>query len=186
MSKYPQIYALQDPITESIRYIGKAKNPAERFKKHLIESRSGRRSHYPVYQWMNKLSREGLLPKLIVLASSISMEWEILETEMISQHRQELGRTLLNVADGGDQPRCSDEQRKVNALKMNAVLDARGRHSPIKRGSTLAKAHYLKKRVAYYINHIDRMPKDKAESFLNKLRDAGAKRPDLFGEYRYL
>ena len=78
MSKYPQIYALQDPITETIRYIGKAKNPAERFKKHLIESRSGRRSHYPVYQWMNKLSREGLLPKLIVLASSISMEWEIL------------------------------------------------------------------------------------------------------------
>jgi hypothetical protein len=105
---------------------------------------------------------------------------------MISQHRQELGRELLNVADGGDQPCISDEQRKVNALKMNAVLDARGRHSPIKKGSTLARAHYLKKRVAYYINRIDSMPKDKAESFLNKLRDAGAKRPDLFGEYRYL
>jgi hypothetical protein len=186
MSKYPQIYALQDPITESIRYIGKAKNPAERLKKHLAELRSSRRSHYPVYQWMNKLSREGLLPKLIVLASSISDDWQILETEMISQHRQELGRELLNVADGGDQPCISDEQRKVNALKMNAVLDARGRHSPIKKGSTLARAHYLKKRVAYYINRIDSMPKDKAESFLNKLRDAGAKRPDLFGEYRYL
>ena len=135
---------------------------------------------------MNKLSREGLLPKLIVLASSVSDDWQILETEMISQHRQELGRELLNVADGGDQPCCSDEQRKVNALKMNAVLDARGRHNPIKRGSTLDRVHYLKKRVAYYINHIDMMPKDRAESFLNKLRDAGAKRPDLFGEYRYL
>ncbi len=186
MSKYPQIYALQDPITESIRYIGKAKNPAERFKKHLAELNSNRRSHYPVYQWMNKLLREGLLPKLIVLASSISDDWQILETEMISQHRQELGRTLLNVADGGDQPRCSDEQRRLNALKMHAVLDARGRHSPIKKGSILTRVHYLKKQMTFHLRYIDRMSPEKAESILNKLRDAGAKRPDLFGEYRYL
>jgi hypothetical protein len=179
MSKYPKIYALQDPITESIRYIGKAKNPAERFKKHLAELKSNRRSHYPIYQWMHKLLREGLLPKLIVLASSISDDWQILETEMISQHRQELGRTLLNVADGGDQPRISDEQRRLNALKMKATLDAR-------KGSTLARVHYLKKQMTFHLRYIDRMSPKKAESILNKLRDAGAKRPDLFGEYRYL
>lgn len=179
MSKYPQIYGLQDPITDEIRYVGKAKNPAERFKKHLRESKSNRRSHYPVYQWINKLSINGLLPNLVVLASSISDDWKHLEIAMISQLRQEMGRKLLNVADGGDQPRCSDEQRRKNAEKMNAVIASRN-------GSSLDRIHNLKRRVAYYINHIDDMPKHKAEAFLNKLRYAGAKRPDIFGEYRYL
>lgn len=186
MSKYPLIYGLQDPVTECIRYIGKARDPADRFKKHLREANSARRSHYPIYQWMNKLSKEGSVPKLVVLASSISDEWSLLEITMIAQYRQEVGRELLNVSDGGDQPHCSEEQRRDNALKMNAVVNARGRHSPVQKGSRQARIHYLKKMVAFHINRIDNMPKDKAESFLNKLRDAGAKRPDLFGEYRYL
>ena len=178
MSKYPQIYGLQDPITDEIRYVGKAKNPAERFKKHLKESKSNRRSHYPVYQWINRLSINGLLPNLVVLASSVSDDWKHLEIAMISQLRQEIGKRLLNVANGGDQPSCSDEQRKLNAVKMNATLNTRD--------DRLKRITYLKQRIAYYINHINDMSPTKAESFLSKLRYAGAKRPDIFGEYRYL
>jgi len=177
MSKYPQIYALQDPITESIRYIGKAKNPAERFKSHLREVKTGKRSHYPVYNWIAKLATKNLRPNLIVLASAVSEDWQSLEKIIIAQYREELGKSLLNVALGGDQPYCTPDQYRSNAFKLNEKL----RRDPL-----LLRIRYLKQQITNSMKYVNTMSPERREEFLDKLRDAGAKRPDLFGEYRYL
>lgn len=176
MSKYPQIYALQDPVTESIRYIGKAKNPAERFKAHLREAKSGKRS-YPVYYWIAKLATKNLCPNLIVLASAVSEDWQSLEKLMIDQYRNDLGKKLLNVALGGEQPFCTPKQYKANGHRLNERL---------KRDPFLLRVRYLKQQMRYHMKYIKQMSPVEAETIYAKLRYAGAKRPDIFGEYRYL
>jgi len=177
MSKYPQIYGLQDPITDEIRYVGKAKNPAERFKAHLREIKSANKAHYPVYRWIAKLATKNLLPNLVVLASAISNDWQSLEKIMIAQYRNDLGKKLLNVALGGEQPFCTPKQYKANGFKLNERL---------RRDSFLLRVRYLKQQMKAHMKYVKAMSPEEAETIYAKLRYAGAKRPDLFGEYRYL
>lgn len=66
------IYALRDPFTLDRRYIGKAKNPCDRYRKHMM----------PYYlrpdtyknRWLRKLIRAGVSPVLEILCEV--EEWE--------------------------------------------------------------------------------------------------------------
>jgi hypothetical protein len=109
-----QIYALLCPIAGDIRYIGKANNAAKRLASHKRDARMRRT---PVYDWMNKLKADGLEPILIVLEEAD--DWATSERQWIAAAREADCR-LLNLADGGDQPKSNPEQLRRAAATMNA------------------------------------------------------------------
>lgn len=111
------IYALCDPRTGGMRYIGKANNPDARLKSHL---RDARKRTTPVYRWINKLLREGVSPSMVVLAWT--HDWRAEERALIAKHRAG-GVRLLNVAEGGEEPACSHATRQANGRKVAACRD---------------------------------------------------------------
>jgi len=115
--KLVAIYALTEPGTDTVRYIGKANNPEARLKTHL---RDARRRDTPVCRWIRKLAKSNALPEMTILAWTD--EWQVEERKQISQHRA-IGCRLLNVAEGGDEPECSYETRAANGRKAAASRD---------------------------------------------------------------
>ncbi|MDH1341897.1 GIY-YIG nuclease family protein [Ectopseudomonas oleovorans] len=111
------IYALCDPGTGEIRYVGKASDPAARLKSHL---RDARRRATPVYRWINKLGRSSQQPTMRVLVWTD--DWRTDERRQITILRAE-GCRLLNVAEGGDEPACSPAVRAANGRKVASMRD---------------------------------------------------------------
>lgn len=91
------IYALNDPRTGRTRYVGKAKDPADRFKKHLVQIK--KRSHR--VHWLKELMSLGMKPVLEVLDEVPANQWEFWEKEYIRLYRA-LFPDLTNGTDGGD------------------------------------------------------------------------------------
>lgn len=158
------IYALCDPRTSEIRYIGKARKPDARLAGHLRETR--RRS--PLYSWIASLRAAGLTPTIRVMAVCAASEWMFEERRHIAWARA-LGPALLNLADGGDQPLCSKAVRAQNGRKVAAA-----RQSTPERRELWALKRNIGENLRKGI-----MP----EGAKAKLRAAAALAPELFGEY---
>ena len=109
-----EIYGIYD-ADGCLKYIGKAKNAQKRFKRHLQEHRR----KTPFYNWFRKAVSEGKTPTCKVLETCSDEEWQHEEKEHILQARLR-GERLLNLADGGDEPKQSREQRQQNARNTNA------------------------------------------------------------------
>ena len=92
------IYALGDPETGMIRYIGKSIRPWERLRNHINEPPSNcHRSH-----WIQSLKAKGLEPILNILESARgAWPWQEAEKFWIARGRA-LGWPLTNNTDGGD------------------------------------------------------------------------------------
>lgn len=162
-----EIYALIEPGTSEVRYIGKANNAQRRFNGHLRETRR----MTPVYCWIKALRLKGQLPGLIVIDVCNTENWCEVERVAIATARRD-GAKLLNLADGGDEPYCPVEVRAENGRK-NSILRS---DTPLK-----ARIYWLKKNMGDLLKrgHVSETAKD-------KLRYAARKRPDLFGEYASL
>ena len=106
--KATAIYALLDPRTGLVRYIGKTRNPAKRMEGHVSP---GRHSRTPVAKWSRMLRGEGLRPEMMVL--EWVDDWQSAERGWI-QHGRDEGVSLLNVAKGG--------------LDMAHIVEHRGRY----------------------------------------------------------
>lgn len=114
----PVIYGLCHPETGELRYIGKANDPLARLKSHL---RDARRRRTPVYDWINTLPD---LPELVIIYQCKSGErWEDFERSSIRIAR-EMGFRLLNLAEGGDQPIQTSEQRANAGRKAVMAREA--------------------------------------------------------------
>ena len=156
-----EIYALCDPKTDCIRYIGQSKDSGERLKRHI---RDARRRTTPVYLWISTLFAEGLSPVIKVL--------EVTENGNEAERRQiELSRArgdqLLNVSDGGAHIACTHEQRSAKGKIMNERLAA---------NKKLHQITKIKRQIASAIKEGHVTNETRA-----KLRYAAWKRPDLFG-----
>ncbi len=105
------IYALCDPDTGDIRYVGKAKNPKVRLKTHCNEHGNTRKC-----RWVAKLAREGKKPLLDILEQVDESVWEQAECNWIAYCR-ETGIDLLNHTSGGEGVSGLDEdaRKKVAA-----------------------------------------------------------------------
>jgi hypothetical protein len=158
-----EIYALCDPSTGAIRYVGKANNSRKRFAQHL---RDCRRRNSPVHVWLRKLAASGLTPSLRILA--LTFDWRKSERELIAVLRAR-GEALLNVAEGGDQPYCSPEQRAINGRKLAAAIHS----DPVRRRVWEIKRAVSSALREGYISNASRA----------KLRTAALKRPDLFAAF---
>lgn len=91
------IYGLIDPVTEQVRYVGKSQRPRERLANHLNERKPCHRTN-----WLQSLKRQGLRPKLVILAEVYPIApWQPAEQAWI-QYAREQGWPLTNSTDGGD------------------------------------------------------------------------------------
>lgn len=112
MAVAASIYALVDPDSGELRYIGKANSPASRLKTHISDARQRKR---PVHHWINKLLSQGKAPDMVVIRDGCK-DWKEDEKELIASGRA-AGYRLLNLAEGGDAPMCDKPTRQRNAIK---------------------------------------------------------------------
>lgn len=92
------IYALCEPDTGEVRYIGKAINPQLRLQRHLAPHALARRSHKN--SWLKNLLARGQSPMLCILQEAPLEEAYELEKWWIAVYRPN-GR-LTNATDGGE------------------------------------------------------------------------------------
>lgn len=99
MSKY-LVYALKDPRTQEIRYIGKSTSGMRRVLQHKNSSSLKKISHKN--NWIKSLLDSGLMYQIEILQNCSSNE-ETLQAEMywIKFHK-EAGANLTNLTDGGE------------------------------------------------------------------------------------
>ena len=92
------IYALCDPRTDEVRYVGKANNPKSRLRSHL-KPRDRTLTHKDC--WVASLAVLGLKPKMVILETVDADTWKAAECKWILHYRR-LGANLTNHSDGGD------------------------------------------------------------------------------------
>lgn len=92
------IYTLAHPITGEIRYIGKTKNPIERYKNHL-----NKRHNETSYKrnWIESIKNIGLKPIMEILDEVPEEEWKFWERFWINQFIS-WNFNLVNHTSGGD------------------------------------------------------------------------------------
>lgn len=90
------IYALCEPNSRTVRYIGKANDPKRRFQGHLHKS-----VKFNTYlgRWLRSLNGEK--PELVVLREVPIEQWEAAEERYIRLARG-LGMRVVNGSDGGE------------------------------------------------------------------------------------
>lgn len=155
------IYALCDPDTEDVRYIGKANDVAGRLKSHLNEKSTTRKA-----RWIQSLKRKGLKPSTVVLEEVSSDMWEDAEIRWIAHYRS-LGCDLCNHTDGGDglNNPTEDTRRKIGAWQRAEWDDPvkRERRMSImqspERRAKISAAHTGKKKSA---QHVANLPQNQA------------------------
>jgi predicted GIY-YIG superfamily endonuclease len=107
------IYALIDPNTQLIRYIGKSNDPQKRLYRHLKEKGTS----YKV-QWLRSLKTNGQIPEIQIIEEVLVSQWQKQECYWIAYYRQ-LGYDLANGTDGGDgvhgRKRTPEERARIGA-----------------------------------------------------------------------
>lgn len=94
------IYALCDPDTIAIRYVGKTVSPKTRVSSHMNNRNGTKYGMNPRENWLDKLKSEGKRPLLIILEETNEQEWQEKEREWIDRLIAQ-GIALLNVSGGG-------------------------------------------------------------------------------------
>lgn len=142
MEKY-LIYALLDPRTKCIRYVGKSSSGLQRPKAHGYPSRvSTSRTHRG--NWIRSLLEQGLMYEIVILETLSSGDLlEEAERRWIAQCRND-GCNLTNATDGGEGApgrKCADETRKkigaANAARLNTP-EARAKGAASRKGKKLS------------------------------------------------
>jgi len=92
------IYALKDPDTGEIRYVGKANNPEARLRNHIGKAKE-EKNHRA--NWIKSLMARGKFPVLEIIDESPEDEWPMLEAAYIQFYTEE-GCNLVNGTFGGE------------------------------------------------------------------------------------
>ena len=107
------IYALCNPDSEEIRYVGKSVDPFYRLWGHIHEARASKKvKNQQKSEWIKNLLLQGEKPKLKILEEVLTEEWEQKEIYWIDKCINE-GHKLLNITKGGKTGIVSDKCRKA-------------------------------------------------------------------------
>lgn len=140
------IYALSDPRTGAVRYVGWTINLRTRIRDHLKPSRLAGTQRRD--RWLKALGSAGLQPSVIIL-EHVAADWAAAERKWITHFRREAA-DLTNLTDGGegavgrrhtlDARRRMSEKRKGKKPSPLALLRAKEKNSGITRSpETIAK-----------------------------------------------
>lgn len=113
------IYALIDPISDEIRYIGKTKNIEKRYKQHLYPKK---RDNSKRAIWLKELKINGLKPKIKVIDIADESLWSDMEKLYIAEYSSD---ELLNSTKGGQDGSHSTET--IEKIKKGVSLAHKGR-----------------------------------------------------------
>jgi hypothetical protein len=91
------IYALLDPDTNDVRYIGKTNDMSRRLYTHC---RLDPKDNLKKVEWVASLKSNGKKPKMIVIEECTSDNWIEREKFWIAHYRS-LSDSLLNISGGG-------------------------------------------------------------------------------------
>lgn len=94
------IYALKEPDTGRIRYIGKTSDPGFRLRRHIAQARKGLEKYRKV-RWIRSLLDRGIEPAMEMIDETSESEWPMLEAAYIQFYRDE-GCDLVNSTCGGE------------------------------------------------------------------------------------
>lgn len=109
------IYALLDPLTNEIRYIGKTQNINRRYKQHI--NLNNIKTHTHRDNWIKKLINNNLYPIIEVLDEVPEDNWQFWEIHWIALIKS-WEFNLTNIGFGGEGGiRCSEETKKKISLK---------------------------------------------------------------------
>ncbi len=100
------IYALSDPRTSKVRYIGKSNWVEKRYINHLYAA-SRPNPSFHVFRWIRQLLDLGLKPGVEVLLEVPYKNWQEAEKFMIAHYKQFCD--LTNMSEGGDGDCLTDE-----------------------------------------------------------------------------
>ena len=109
------IYGLKCPEKGIVRYVGKSKNPKQRYSEHLSHTKARRYDNIHCYRWMAKLLKNNLKPELIILEECNIENWKEREKHWIAKFGLS---NLLNMNEGGIEPpdntgfKWTEEQKK--------------------------------------------------------------------------
>jgi hypothetical protein len=113
------IYGLVDPITEFVRYVGKAYNPKRRRQAHMNPSSLKPKTRKN--NWIKSLLNAGRKPELILLEQVKECEWEDAERRWIAYYRNIPGYPqLTNGTSGGDGAEKGFKHKPETIAKMLA------------------------------------------------------------------
>ena len=109
------IYCLIDPITNQVRYVGKAADIQKRFHRHLSEKRGTHKNN-----WIQSLASRGLKPIISVVQSLYDCtdeDWQNAEIFWINYYKSK-GCNLCNLDSGGKSGFLKSKETKE---KMSAA-----------------------------------------------------------------
>lgn len=87
------IYALTDPRTDAVAYVGITDNAYERFRKHMHDRSANGRKH----AWIQQLKEEKVMPAMKILETVANREMAIEREEYWIHHYLEQGVQLINL-----------------------------------------------------------------------------------------
>ncbi len=116
------IYALVDPITDQVKYIGKSNNPKKRLEGHVVDKDKTYKT-----MWISSLKKQNLRPILEIVDTVSNFEWEFWEQHYISLYKS-WGFRLTNLSTGGFGG-VSDKRSDETKLKMRLAQLGKT-HSP--------------------------------------------------------
>lgn len=93
------IYGLFDPRNLELRYIGRAKNPQNRFYRHIHEARKSTATHKSA--WIRGLLNDNLKPAIEILEECTEDNWQEIEQAWIAEAKEK-GANILNETLGGE------------------------------------------------------------------------------------
>lgn len=93
-----EIYALSDPRTSIVRYVGVTFRSKRRFNEHLSRAMRGGKTYRDC--WIRSLINQGIRPLYQVIECGMGDGWQDRERFWIAHYR--IGGKLTNLTDGGD------------------------------------------------------------------------------------
>lgn len=143
------IYALVDPRDGRIRYVGKANNPYERLRSHIMESNSSKIlcTNKLKKEWLLSLTAVKLRPITIVLQEVSLLTWEQSEREWIAKTKLDFP-DLLNTCIGGNGHSIHTPEAVAKIKKANTGLirsaEAKARMSAAQKGKKISQEQIVK------------------------------------------
>lgn len=115
------IYALKEPDTGEIRYVGKTDNLQRRLSRHLTESRL-RATHHRAC-WIRSLLSKGKAPIMEKIDEASETEWPMIEAAYIQFYLEEGCRLVNGTFGGGSGSELTvDARAKISAYNRQRVF----------------------------------------------------------------